>query len=238
MYFVFDIETIPDFDFLEGVTEGSWENRDQLLEMAAEQLAKNKSGFLPPMYHKIVSWVGLWVDDACNPKAKHAWSGHDEKAGLEHLMSVLSEYKDFGVVHHNGKGFDLPLITYRCLKHGLQMTSRLGHYDIKYRFSKHNVDLVDEFSNFGASSWPKLKHLGLLIGIPFKQTGEGNQVLAMYDDGQLAEIEHYCYEDVLATYLIWLNLRHTLSDIRTESYQHLHTRAVQRLQQIQQGLPE
>lgn len=238
MFFVFDIETIPDFEFIEGVVEGTWETREDLLDMAGEQLAKNRGGFLPPMYHRIVSWVGLWVDDACNPKSKHGWSGTDEKEGLLKLMSVLSEYKDFGVVHHNGKGFDLPLITYRCLKHGIQMTSRLGHYDIKYRYSKHNVDLVDEFSNFGASSWPKLKHLGLLIGIPFKQTGEGNQVLAMYDDGQLDEIEHYCYEDVLATYLVWLNLRHTLADIRTDVYHHLHSRAVQRLQQIQQGLPE
>ncbi len=238
MFFVFDIETIPDFDFLEQVVEGTWETRDELLDLASEQIAKNKSGFLPPMYHRVVSWVGLWIDDACNPRAKHAWSGHDEKDGLMQLMTVLSEYKDFGVVHHNGKGFDLPLITYRCLKHGLQMTSRLSHYDIKYRFSKQNVDLVDEFSNFGASSWPKLKHLGLLVGIPFKQTGEGNQVLTMYDEGQLAEIEHYCYEDVLATYLIWLNLRHTLSEIRTEAFQHLHVRAVQRLQLIQQGLPE
>jgi len=83
MFFVFDIETIPDFDFLENVIEGTWQSRIELLEMASEQIAKNKSGFLPPMYHRVVSWVGLWVDDACNPKAKHAWSGHDGLVGIQ-----------------------------------------------------------------------------------------------------------------------------------------------------------
>lgn len=237
MYFVFDVETIPDYDLLKSVVGDQFANDEELLEAANEHLTKNKQGFLPPMFHRIVSWVGLWVDDSCHPKAKHAWSGTDEKEGLKSLMISLSEYKDFGVVHHNGKGFDLPLITYRCLKHGIQMTSRLSHYDIKYRYSKHNIDLVDEFSNFGASAWPKLKHLGLLVGIPFKQTGEGDQVKTMFEDGRLSEIEHYCYEDVLATYIIWLNLRHTFSDIKTENYKILHDRAVQRLHEIQQISP-
>lgn len=240
MYFVFDVETVPDFEFLRRVVDGPADDEDLLLEQASEQLTRNKAGFLPPMYHRVVSWVGLWIDPACNPKAKHGWNGQDERTGLEMLMSVLAEYKDFAVVHHNGRGFDLPLLTYRCLKHGLQMTSRLNHYDIKYRYSKQNVDLVDEFSNYGASSFPKLKHLGQLIGIPFKQTGEGNQVLDMFRAGQLAEIEHYCYEDVLATYLVWLHLRHTTSDISTESFRHLSERAHLKLTEIQQqaGSPE
>jgi len=238
MIFVFDIETIPDFDFIESVVEGEYSDRSHLLEIASEELARNKSGFLPPMFHRVVSWVGLWVDDACNPKTLHSWSGHDEEDGLIKLMQVLSEFKDFGVVHHNGKGFDLPLLTYRCMKYGVQMVSRLNHHDIRYRYSKQNIDLIDEFSNFGASSWPKLKHLGLLIGIPIKQTGEGNKVLEMYENDQLSEIEHYCYEDVLATYIIWLNLRHTLSEISTDRFVHLHERAVIRLTSIQQGSPE
>jgi predicted PolB exonuclease-like 3'-5' exonuclease len=71
------------------------------------------------------------------------------------------------------------------------------------------------------------------VGIPFKQTGEGDQVKTMFEEGKLSEIEHYCYEDVLATYIIWLNLRHTFSDIKTENYKLLHDRAVQRLKEIQ-----
>jgi predicted PolB exonuclease-like 3'-5' exonuclease len=183
----------------------------------------------------MISWVGLWIENNGMPKQKVGWHGTDEEEGLEKLFDALSTYKDFGLVHHNGRGFDLPLLTYRALKHGLQMPKRLNHYDIKYRYSNDNVDLLDEFSNYGASSWPKLKHLGYLIGIPFKQTGEGNEVLEMFRDDKLAEIEHYCYEDVMATYVVWLHLKYTVGDIDKELFDNLNDRAMNKLNEIQDG---
>ncbi|HKK44601.1 MAG TPA: ribonuclease H-like domain-containing protein [Balneolaceae bacterium] len=235
MFFVFDVETIPDFEFVRQVIENPEDNEDDLLIQASEELARNSSGFLPPMFHKMISWVGLWIENNGAPKQKAAWHGTDEKEGLESLFDTLSTYKDFGLVHHNGRGFDLPLLTYRALKHGMQMPKRLNHYDIKYRYSNDNVDLLDEFSNYGASSWPKLKHLGYLIGIPFKQTGEGNEVLQMFRDDKLPEIEHYCYEDVMATYVVWLHLKFTVGDISKELFDNLNDRAMKKLDEIQQG---
>ncbi len=233
MFFVFDVETIPDFEFVRKVIKNPEENEDDLLIQASEELARNSSGFLPPMYHQMISWVGLWIENNGVPKQKVSWHGTDENEGLEKLFDALSTYKDFGLVHHNGRGFDLPLLTYRALKHGLQMPKRLNHYDIKYRYSDDNVDLLDEFSNYGASSWPKLKHLGHLIGIPFKQTGEGNEVLDMFRDDKLAEIEHYCYEDVMGTYVVWLHLKYTVGDITKELFDNLNDRAMNKLTEIQ-----
>ena len=237
MYFVFDIETIPDFEFIRTVLKQPELEEDALLELAAEELAKNKSGFLPPMFHQVLSWVGLWIDNTGEPRNKVEWTGTNEKEGLEKLIEALSVYKDYGLIHHNGRGFDLPLINYRSLKHGLQLPRRMNHHDIKYRFSQHNVDLVDEFSNYGASSWPKLNHLGLLLGIPFKQAGEGNQVLEMYRKGELAKIENYCYEDVMATYVVWLRMKFTLGDISEDIFSNLNERAVKKLKEIQDGGP-
>lgn len=233
MFFVFDVETIPDFDFIRQVIENPETNEDELLIQASEELARNSSGFLPPMYQKMISWVGLWIENNGVPKQKAGWHGTDEEEGLEELFDTLSTYKDFGLVHHNGRGFDLPLLTYRALKHGLQMPKRLNHYDIKYRYSNDNVDLLDEFSNYGASSWPKLKHLGYLIGIPFKQTGEGNEVLRMFREDKLEEIEHYCHEDVMATYVVWLHLKYTVGDISKDLFDNLNDRAMNKLREIQ-----
>jgi predicted PolB exonuclease-like 3'-5' exonuclease len=234
MFFVFDIETIPDFEFVRKVIKNPEENEDDLLIQASEDLARNSAGFLPPMYHKMVSWVGLWIENNGVPKKKSAWHGTDEKEGLEQIFDTLSTYKDFGLVHHNGRGFDLPLLTYRALKHGLQMPKRMNHYDIKYRYSNDNVDLLDEFSNYGASSWPKLKHLGHLIDIPFKQTGEGHEVLEMFREDKLEEIEHYCYEDVMGTYVVWLHLKYTVGDITKELFDNLNERAMNKLNEIQE----
>lgn len=233
MFFIFDVETIPDFNFVRQVIAQPEENEDDLLLQASEELAYNKSGFLPPMFHRVISWVGLWIENNGSPRQKVSWHGTDEKAGLKSLFDTLSTYKDFGLIHHNGRGFDLPLLTYRAMKHNMQMPVRLNHYDIKYRYSSDNIDLLDEFSNYGASSWPKLKHLGYLIDIPFKQTGEGNEVLAMYRRNELPEIEHYCYEDVMATYVVWLHLKYTVGDINRELFDNLNDRAMGKLREIQ-----
>lgn len=233
MFFIFDVETIPDFEFVRRIIDHPAEDDDELLLQAGEELARNQSGFLPPMYHRMVSWVGLWIENNGSPRQKVAWHGTEEKEGLLQLFDALKTYKDFGLIHHNGRGFDLPLLTYRAMKHGLQMPTRLNHYDIKYRYSNDNVDLLDEFSNYGASSWPKLKHLGYLIDIPFKQTGEGNEVLDMFRRDELPEIEHYCYEDVMATYVVWLHLKYTVGDISKELFDNLNERALSKLKEIQ-----
>ena len=234
MFFIFDLETIPDFEFVREVLQDFDSDEELLLEKASEELARNKAGFLPPMYHRVVSWVGLWIENTGGPKQKVAWNGEDEKEGLEKIFEAIGTFKDFGLIHHNGKGFDLPVLTYRAMKHGLQMPLRLNDYDIRYRYSKHNLDLVDEFSNYGASSYPKLKHLGQLIGIPFKKTGEGNQVLEMYRRGELDLIEHYCYEDVMATYIIWLYHQFTAGQIPPVQFENLKERALAKLNEIQE----
>lgn len=237
MYFVFDVETVPDFDFIRLTLDDPESDEDALLVRAGEEIARNQSGFLPPMYHRIVSWVGLWIENDGKPTQKVSWNGEDESDGLNQLFKALLTYKDFGLIHHNGRGFDLPLLTYRAMKHNLQMPLRLNHYDIRYRFSKVNIDLMDEFSNYGASSFPKLKHLGQLIGVPFKQTAEGNEVFDMYRRGELEQIEHYCYEDVMATYIVWLRMKFTVGEINQEIFTNLNTRALKKLKEIQNQPP-
>jgi 3'-5' exonuclease len=237
MFFVFDVETIPDFDLLRSTLAEPSADDDELLIQASEELTRNQSGFLPPMFHRLVSWAGLWIENNGRPKMKSSWNGQDEIQGLHELFSALHTFKDYGLIHHNGRGFDLPLLTYRAMKYGLQMPARLSHHEIRYRYSHANIDLMDEFSNYGASSYPKLKHLGHLIGMPFKQTAEGNEVLDMYRRGELEKIEHYCYEDVMATYIVWLQMRYTTGDIQEEEFANLKERAFSKLQEIQAKPP-
>lgn len=238
MYFVFDIETIPDIPFLRMILEEAPEDDEALLELASETLGQGKARFLPPMYHQMVSWVGLWITDTGEPRQKVSWAGPNEREGLVQLIETLRTYKDFGVIHHNGKGFDLPLITYRAMRHGLQLPARLSNHDIRYRYSRHNLDLMDEFSNFGASSFPRLKHIGALLGIPVKVTGEGDQVMEMFVKGDFKQIERYCHEDVMATYLIWLHLQFTNGSMLLREFDDLRTRAMAKLREIQEKAGE
>ena len=250
MYFIFDLETVPDVALIrsmleqEPLTADEWSDEETIpilgelsdqdcIDIATKRMGRGFSGFLPPMFHKIVSWVGLWIDAKGQPKQKEAWSGENEKQGLIKLFQELLTYKDFNLIHHNGRGFDLPVMEYRALKFNLQMPPRLSLREIKYRFSANNVDLVDEFSNYGASAWPKLKHLGMLINIPFKQVSEGNVVYEQYLRGDFKDIENYCYEDVVATYIIWLHLEYTRSNIKENEFENLKSRALNKLREIQ-----
>jgi predicted PolB exonuclease-like 3'-5' exonuclease len=250
MYFVFDLETVPDISLIndlihqepitpEELEENSIEltksqlSDDQKIQLIGTRIGRGNSGFLPPMFHKVVSWVGLWVDINGNPKQKASWSGEKEKEGLEFLFDELLTYKDFDLIHHNGRGFDLPVLEYRALKYSIQMPARMSHKDIKYRYSNNNIDLVDEFSNYGASAWPKLKHLGLLLQIPFKQVSEGNEVYEQYKRGEFEKIENYCYEDVVATYLVWLHLQFTRGHLKETEFDNLKKRALNKLGEIQ-----
>lgn len=233
MFFVFDVETIPDTDLMRQVLAMPDGSEEELLEAAMQELSKGNSTFFPPMFHRMVSWVGLWIEDRGKPVREAAWSGEDERTGLQMLFDQMNTYKDFGLIHHNGRGFDLPLLTYRALRHELQVPVRLGQHAIRYRYSRENVDLMDEFSNYGASSYPKLKHLGYLMNVPFKKTAEGSEVFDLYKQGKLEQIQTYCHEDVISTYLVWLSLSFTTGEIDKASYRNLKERALQKLQGLQ-----
>src|SRR5690625_7853953 len=112
MLFVFDVETIPDFDFLRNVLDSAETDEDLLLEQAAEELSRGGSGFLPPMYHRIISWVGLWIDNDGNPVTKKGGYGEEEAEGWGQLFDEVMNYREVGRSHDKGKGADLQRSAY------------------------------------------------------------------------------------------------------------------------------
>jgi predicted PolB exonuclease-like 3'-5' exonuclease len=235
MIFVFDIETIPDASLLRQILDRPEASLTELREIGGEKLARNNEEFLPPMYHQMVSWTGLWIEPTGQPRQKKGWHGTNEQEGLELLFQTLLTYKDFSLIHHNGRSFDLPLLLYRSMKYRTQMPMRLQKYDITYRYSDQNTDLKDLLSNFGASSWPKLSHLASLVGFPSKQVAREEVVLNLFEQGELAKIERYCHEDVMSTYLIWLHYKHAIGDMSADFFENLRERALAKLQEIQNG---
>jgi predicted PolB exonuclease-like 3'-5' exonuclease len=233
MIFVFDVETIPDRHMLQDILDAPEASLPELREMGGEELARNSEQFLPPLYQQMVAWTGLWIEPTGQPRQKIGWHGCDEKQGLEQLFQTLLTYKDFSLIHHNGRRFDLPLLLYRSMKHQLQMPMRLNKRDITYRYSDQNVDLMDLLSNFGASSWPRLEHLAQLIGFPTKQVARGELVLKLFEENDLERVERYCHEDVMTTYLVWLHYKHAVGEMSADFFTNLRDRAITKLSEIQ-----
>lgn len=115
------------------------------------------------------------------------------------------------LVTFNGRGFDLPMLKYRGLKHEgaapwfAKGEGRWDNYGYRYNVDWH-CDLMDVLSDYGASKAASLSDVSALLGVPCKLGIEGPQVKGLVEAGRLAEVRDYCETDVLSTYLIFLRL--------------------------------
>ena len=74
-----------------------------------------------------------------------------------------------------------------------------------------------------------MSEIASLCGIPCKQSGAGNEVLEMFNNGKLQEICNYCEEDVLVTYMLYLNLQMHKGEVSLPLYERKIAQAKERL---------
>jgi len=135
-----------------------------------------------------------------------------EKELLERFFDGLDKYTP-DLVSWNGTGFDLPVLNYRCLLHGVTAARywETGENDSSFRFSNYlsrfhwrHIDLVDVLSGFQGRGRAGLDAIATLLGFPGKIGMDGGDVWEAYQRGELGRIRAYCETDVLNTYLIYL----------------------------------
>ena len=110
------------------------------------------------------------------------------------------------LVSWNGSGFDLPVLNYRALRHGINAHHywEVGESDRDFRYNNYlsryhwrHIDLMDVLSGYGASGRASLDLAAQLVGLPGKLGIGGAQVWPAYRRGELAAIREYCEADVL-----------------------------------------
>lgn len=211
--FAFDIETVPDVEFgrrlldLEGLSD-----EDVATAMTFKQQQATGSEFLPLHQHRVVAIsVALRTGDSFR-----VWTLGDEDADEAEIVGRffdgIERYAP-DLVSWNGSGFDLPVLHYRALKHGICAPRywELGDSDRDYRWNNYlnrfhwrHIDLMDVLSGFQARGRASLEHMALLLGFPGKLGMSGDKVWQRYLEGGLLEIRNYCETDVLNTWLIFL----------------------------------
>jgi len=111
------------------------------------------------------------------------------------------------VVTWNGRGFDMPVITSRALKHGISMPWWFTDRNTRYRYSTEgHFDLMDFLADFGATKNARLDVYAKLVGFPGKVGVDGSQVQPMVHAGRLDEVNAYCLCDVAQTAAIFLRV--------------------------------
>jgi predicted PolB exonuclease-like 3'-5' exonuclease len=211
--FSFDIETIPDLEFGRRMWDlGGLSDADVGSAMFFKRLQVTGTEFLPLHQHRVVAIsVALRTADTFR-----VWTLGDRDAGEAEIISRFFdgvERYSPELISWNGSGFDLPVLHYRALKHGIQAPRywETGDHDREFRYNNYlsrfhwrHIDMMDVLSGFQPRGRASLNEMAVLLGFPGKLGMSGDKVWQCWLDGGIDEIRNYCETDVLNTYLLYL----------------------------------
>ena len=211
---VFDIESVPDYEAgrkIHKLTD-NLSDKDVVKAMQHLQFQKSGSEFMPLHLQKIVAISVLFE----NRDQLKVWSlgnkDSDESEIIQRFYERVEQHTPT-LVSWNGGGFDLPVLNYRSLLHGIQAPRywETGDDDSSFRYNNYisrfhwrHTDLMDVLGNFQPRAGAKLDQIATMLGYPGKFGMDGSLVWDKFQQGAIDEIRNYCETDVLNTYLVYL----------------------------------
>jgi len=210
---VFDIETIPDVAGLRRLRR--WEGELTDTEVAdrafADREAATGRAFLPHHLQRVVAISCTFRDDDGLRVRSLGEPGDGEAKLIADFFRTVERYTP-QLVSWNGGGFDLPVLHYRGLIHGV-VAGRywdLGDDDRDFKWNNYigryhmrHTDLMDVLAMYQPRASAPLDDLARLCGFPGKLGMDGSQVWSAYREGRIADIRNYCETDVMNTWLVY-----------------------------------
>ncbi|HEX4986503.1 MAG TPA: 3'-5' exonuclease [Burkholderiales bacterium] len=209
----FDIETVPDIEGLRRLNGHPAQASAAEIARAAFERRRELTGsdFLPLHLHRVVA-ISCALRDR---ETFRIWSlgepGEPEKLLLQRFYDGIEKYTP-QLVSWNGSGFDLPVLNYRALVHGVRAARFWDQgeddRDFKWnnyisRYHARHLDLMDLLAMYQGRGNAPLDQLSQLAGLPGKLGMDGSRVWEAYQAGQIAAIRNYCETDVVNTYLLF-----------------------------------
>jgi len=210
----FDIETIPDVETgrqLHGLDGLSDKDVAQVM-FAKRREQTGESDFLRHHLHRVAAISAvLRTGDSLR-----VWSlGEPDSSEAELIRRFFDGIEKYTptLVSWNGGGFDLPVLHYRSLKHGVAAPRYWDtgddDRDFKWnnylsRYHARHTDLMDVLSAYQPRATAPLDEIAQLLGFPGKLGRHGSEVWGQFQAGKIGEIRDYCETDALNTYLIYL----------------------------------
>ncbi len=225
--FVFDIETVPDVDAgrrlydLDGL-----QDREVAEIMFHKQREASGNDFLRHHLHRVVA-IAVVLRSA---ERFRVWSLGDtqspERELIQRFFDGLERYSPT-LVSWNGSGFDLPVLHYRSMLHGIVAGRywETGADDSSFRWNNYlnrfhdrHTDLMDLLSGYQPRASVPLQEMALLLGLPGKLGMHGSLVWERFLDADVEAIRNYCETDVLNTFLVYLRFELVRGHLSEEAY--------------------
>jgi predicted PolB exonuclease-like 3'-5' exonuclease len=184
---------------------------------------KDKEAFPPPFCWEIVCLGYAKLNNYKLEKLGASCLPGEEKEGIENFNKAVESNKA-RIISWNGRCYDLPVVSYRSMYHGIPM--QWYHVDksgYKYRYSgdKH-YDVKDYLSEYGQHKI-SLNHATKLIGLPGKMEAKGSDVAQMHAEGNTKDIVAYCMTDVLQTLIVFWRVEFLRGVLTKDQYVELVT---------------
>jgi predicted PolB exonuclease-like 3'-5' exonuclease len=214
---VFDIESIPDIAGLRALRQSGVDADDAAVYASEIEQRKEmgKSDFMPLHLQRVlvISCVfrnadGLRIHSLVDrePEGKS-----QEGKIIQSFFNTIERHVP-QLVSWNGGGFDLPVLHYRGLRHGVVASQYwdMGEDDRDFKWNNYigryhlrHLDLMDLLAMYQPRASAPLDALAKLCGFPGKLGMDGSAVYPAYLEGRTDEIRRYCETDAMNTYLLY-----------------------------------
>jgi 3'-5' exonuclease len=230
---VFDIETVPDVAAIRKLWNLPAEATDFAVAELAIQRRRQATGgeFLPLHLQRVVA-IACALHSETGLRIWSLANAHDSEDQLIQRFFDGIERFSPQLVSWNGSGFDLPVLHYRAMIHGLAAPrywemgdgDGLDARDFKWnnyisRYHMRHLDLMDLLALYNGRANAPLDDLAKLCGFPGKLGTDGSQVWSLYQAGEIGHIRAYCETDVANTYLLYLRFQHFRGHLLAVEYQ-------------------
>lgn len=225
---VFDIETIPDLEGGRRVHDlDGLDDNDTASALFALRRQENGTEFLRLPLQKVVA-ISVVLRETSG--ALKVWSlGSEDSSEKDLIQRFYDGVERFTpqLVSWNGGGFDLPVLHYRAMVHGISAPRYWdqgeGDRDFKFnnylsRYHQRHLDLMDVLALYNGRAVAPLDQVACLLGFPGKMGMSGAHVFEAVQAGKLAAVRDYCETDVLNTYLVFLRFELMRGQLDAQGY--------------------
>jgi predicted PolB exonuclease-like 3'-5' exonuclease len=225
---VFDIETIPDVAAVRRLWDLDPAASDEAVAELAAQRRRQATGsdFLPHYLHRVVA-ISCALRDRDSVRVWSLGTAREGEAELlKRFFDGIDKYTP-QLVSWNGSGFDLPVLHYRALQHGVAASRYwdLGEDDREFKFNNYlgryhtrHLDLMDILASYQNRAFAPLDEIAQLNGLPGKLGMDGSKVWEAFRQGRIEAIRDYCETDVANTYLLYVRFQRMRGQLSPDAY--------------------